>query len=157
MTTSLHERSDACIRNHVIAAMAAAVIPVPVADMGAITMVELDMLRALTAIFGRKWSDNLGKQAVGLAGAAVTGHLVWSGLASGLKFLPGIGSAVGGALQMTVAGAVCFALGKAYQKHLESGGETIDEEAFRKSVNENYKEGKHAAEAARKAGAGSAP
>ena len=46
--SEIHDRANACIRNHTGIAMAAAVIPIPVADVGAITAVEIDMLRGLT-------------------------------------------------------------------------------------------------------------
>ena len=94
------DRANATIRNHTAFAMAAAIIPVPIADIGAITAVEIDMLRALTKIYGLKWSDNIGKQAVCIAAAATTGTLVW---ASVVKFLPGLGTVVGGAIQMIIA------------------------------------------------------
>lgn len=140
--SEIHDRANACIRNHTGIAMAAAVIPIPVADVGAITAVEIDMLRGLTKIYGLKWSENLGKQAVGIGAAIAIGTGVW---ASVVKIVPGVGSLIGGAIQMTIAGSVCFALGKAYQTHLESGGEVIDEESFKKAIKDHLAEGKRIA------------
>ncbi|MBP7562293.1 MAG: DUF697 domain-containing protein [Candidatus Cloacimonetes bacterium] len=136
----LHEKSNACIRNHTGFAMAAAVIPVPVADIGAITAVEIDMMRALTKIYGLNWSENIGKQALGIASAAMAGTGIWGSL---IKFMPGVGSIVGGMIQMSVAGTVCYALGKTYQLHLETGGEVFNPEVFATKMKEYIKEGKN--------------
>lgn len=139
----LTQRADSCIRNHTGFAMAAAVVPVPVADIGAITAVEIDMLRALTKIYGLKWTDQLGKQALGIAAAATGGTAIWASIA---KLVPGLGTAVGGAIQMTVAGSVCYALGKAYQTHLETGGEVIDPDTFKQQMKDHMAEGREFAD-----------
>ena len=140
--SAISGRANSTIRNHTGFAMAAAVVPVPVADIGAITAVEIDMLRALTKIYGLNWSDGLGKQAVGIAAAATVGTGIWASIC---KFIPGIGSYVGGAIEMSIAGSVCFALGKTYQKHLESGGEVFDKATFEAEMKEHMKEGKKVA------------
>lgn len=140
--SDITSRADSTIRNHTGFAMAAAVIPVPIADLGAITLVETDMLRALTKIYGLKWSDGFGKQAVGIAAAVTIGTGIW---ASVLKFIPGMGTMFGGTIQMTIAGTVCYALGKAYQKHLETGGEVFDKETFEAEMKGHMKEGKKVA------------
>lgn len=145
--SEITKRGNATIRNHTAFAMAAAIIPVPFADIGAITAVEIDMIRALTKIYGLKWNDNLGKQAVGVAAAVTVGTGAW---AAALKFIPGIGTVVGGSIQMTIAGSVCYALGKTYQKHIESGGEVFDKATFEEELRDHIKEGKNVAESLKK-------
>lgn len=122
--------------------MAAAIIPVPIADLGAIAAVEIDMLRALTKIYGLKWNENFGKKALGIAAATTVGTGLWASLG---KFIPGLGSIVGGAAQMTIAGSVCWALGKVFQKHLESGGEVFDADTFKSELKDHIAEGKRVA------------
>ena len=145
--SEIHDRANAIIRNHTGIAMAAAIIPIPVADIGAITAVEIDMLRALTKIYGLNWSENLGKQAVGIGAACIIGPGLWG---AAVKFIPGLGAIIGGAIQMTIAGSVCFALGKAYQEHLESGGEVIDKTTFTKALKAHLDEGKKVANSMKK-------
>ena len=145
--SELTKRANNSIRNHTGFAMAAAIVPVPVADVGAITLVEIDMLRALTKIYGLKWSENIGKQAIGIAAAVTIGTTIW---ASAAKFIPGLGTVVGGAIQMGIAGSVCWALGKAYQKHLESGGEVFDKKSFEEELRAHVKEGKKVAKELKK-------
>ena len=137
------KKADDCIRTHTGLAMAAAVIPVPVADVGAITLIEMDMLRALTKMYGREWADNIGKQALGLGAAIGAGTAMW---ASAVKLVPGLGTVVGGAIQMGIAGTVCYALGKTYQAFLESGAEEINEEEFRRNFSKFRDEGKRVTE-----------
>ncbi len=137
--SDITERADASIRNHVGFAMTAAIVPVPVADIGAITAVEIDMLRALTKIYGLDWKEGLALKAVGIAAAIAVGTGIW---ASALKILPGIGTVAGGAIQMGIAGTVCYALGKTYQQHLESGGEVFNAETFKAEMKEHMKNGK---------------
>lgn len=141
--SKITKRANAVIRNHTLFAMAAAIVPVPVADIGAITAVEIDMLRALTKVYGLKWSENIGKQAVGIAAAATVGSGIW---ASALKAIPGLGTLLGGAVQMTIAGTVCYALGVTYQTHLETGGELFDKEKFVAEMKKHLEEGKTVAD-----------
>jgi len=145
--SEITQRANSSIRNHTLFAMTAAVVPVPVADIGAITAVEIDMIRALTKIYGLKWNENIGKQAVGIAAAATTGSGIWASL---IKIFPGIGTVVGGAIQMTIAGAVCYAVGKAYQKHLETGGEVFNKDTFEEEMKKHIKEGKKVAKELKK-------
>lgn len=149
MTTlsPITDRANRCIRNHVGFAMTAAVIPVPMADVTAITAVEGDMLRALNKIYGRKWLDGKGKQILGILAAATVGPAAWASFA---KVVPGVGTVVGGGAQMVLAGSLCFALGKAYQGHLESGGEVFDADTFKEEMKRHMKEGKRVARSMKK-------
>lgn len=141
--SEITKRANSTIRNHTAFAMTAAIVPVPVADIGAITAVEIDMLRALTKIYGLKWSDSFGKQAVGIAAAATVGTGIWASVA---KLIPGLGTIVAGVIQMGIAGTVCYALGKTYQMHLETGGEVFDKETFEDEMKKHMKEGKKVAD-----------
>jgi len=121
--------------------MAAAVIPIPVADIGAISAVELDMMRSLGNIYGLAWHEGIGKKALGIGGAAMTGQAIWSAV----KLIPGLGTVVGGIGQMIVAGTVCYALGKAYQAYLESGGGEFDHDSFSADLDSFKDEGRRVA------------
>jgi uncharacterized protein (DUF697 family) len=138
--SKITERANATIRNHTGFAMAAAVVPIPFADVGAITAVEIDMLRSLTKIYGLTWSENLGKQAVGTAAAVMIGTGIWGSV---VKFIPGLGSVVGGLIQMSIAGSVCYALGIAYKTHLDTGGDVFDKTKFEKDIKDHLSEGKN--------------
>ena len=137
----MNEQANAIVRNHTGWAMAAAFIPLPLVDSAALVGVELDMLRALTKCCGLPWREHVGKQAVGVAVATTVGSTVWG---SAAKLIPGAGWAAVGAVQMVIAGTVCYALGKAYHLSLEKGGE-FDVEEFRRTFKEYKKEGRKVA------------
>jgi len=134
----LSSKVEKTIRNHTGLAMGAAIVPVPVADVVAISAIELDMLRAISKIYGKDLRDDLGKQIIGIAVAATVGGGIWGAI---LKLIPGIGSAAGGAIQMTVAGTICYALGYAYKSYVESDG-VFDPEKFKAEMIYNMKSAK---------------
>ena len=64
-------RAEAIIADHVIYSMLAAAIPVPVADIAAVTAVQLDMVRGLAEHYSIKYEVERGKAIVlSLAGAS---------------------------------------------------------------------------------------
>lgn len=73
------------------------------------------MMLAINGVFGidieRDALTSLATAAIGVGGATVVGKTVVSNL---LKFIPGIGSAAGGAISASTAGVITLALGKAY-------------------------------------------
>lgn len=149
MTTQspITDRADRCIRKHVGYAMAAAVIPVPVADATAIGLVENSMLKSINKIYGRKWREGKLRQIMGIVGAKMVGPTAWASFA---KAVPGIGTWVGGSAQMVLAGSICFALGKAYQGHIENGNEDVDADTFKEEMKRHMKEGKGVARSMKK-------
>jgi uncharacterized protein (DUF697 family)/GTP-binding protein EngB required for normal cell division len=107
------------------AAAAAAAIPIPFVDVATLAPIQTGMLVGVSAAFGleldkgqvaRLVATTLGCLAVSLAGR-------WA-IGSALKFIPGAGSVIGGALNAVVAGAVTRAIGKAYSKFLYTFIET---------------------------------
>jgi uncharacterized protein (DUF697 family) len=109
---------------------AAGLIPIPLVDIAAVGGVQLQMLRRLSDIYGVPFTDNRGKSIIAsLAGSLIPASAATTtamGVASTLKFIPGIGSAVA-ALSMPVfsAGAT-YAIGKAFIQHFASGGTLLD-------------------------------
>jgi hypothetical protein len=65
-----------------------------------------------------------------------------------IKFIPGIGSVIGGLTMAILAGASSFALGEVFKKHFETGGTFLDFDAKRlkKMYNEKFEKGKKVAE-----------
>ena len=68
---SLAIEAENIITNHVGYAMAAAAIPVPLADIAAVTLVQLDMVKALSAEFDVDYDQSSGNALLAaLAGAS---------------------------------------------------------------------------------------
>jgi uncharacterized protein (DUF697 family) len=123
---------DPLIARHVGLAMGAAALPVPIADVAAVTAVQVAMAERLARYYG-VGAERARLRAVALALAGATMARVG---ASALKGLPGIGSWLGAAAQVGLAGTATWALGQALREHFEERGGLA--EADRASLEERY-------------------
>jgi len=127
--------ADTIIRNHVVWSMGAGMIPVLIADIFAVSAIQLDMIRQMSKIYDLEFNE--------LQGKAIVTSLTSSALArlaagSVVKLIPGLGSLIGGATVSAFAGASTYALGEVFKKHFESGGTILDFDPDR--VRQLYKE-----------------
>jgi uncharacterized protein (DUF697 family)/predicted GTPase len=108
-------------RAHLIVAGAAAsaatvgAAPIPFSDAALIVPIQVGMIAGITATFGLTFNEGflgslIGSMVTG-TGATLVGRSIVSGL---LKFIPGVGSAVGGAIAASTAAAITSAFGEAY-------------------------------------------
>ncbi len=137
------ETADRIVQNHVIYAMTAGAIPVPIADFVAVTAIQNDMLKQLAKASGAAWDDNQGKA---LASAIIGTSLAKLG-ASAVKAFPGTGTLAGVAAQVILSGASTWALGAAFQNHFTSGGSftDINLESLKKQYRSLFQKGKEVA------------
>jgi uncharacterized protein (DUF697 family) len=110
------DRLARTVRRYTVAALGAAVVPLPVADILAISGVQILMLRALNGAYARRtvYFDEM----IGTAVAALAGFALWGSLA---KLVPGLGTLAGGAIQAGIAGTATYALGMTWIEFLERG------------------------------------
>ena len=113
----LDRRADAVIATGTTSAMAAAVIPLPVADVVAITGAQVTMLGALSLNYGK----TIDKSTLAGLTSIYMGGVVGQGLASLVKLFPGIGTFVGGSIQMAIAGAITASMGLGMKALLRAG------------------------------------
>lgn len=96
-------------------ATAAGATPIPFSDSFVLVPIQVGMLAKIGITFGMEVSTSalttLVTSALGSSAASLIGRAVVTGL---LKMIPGAGSAVGGAIAATTAGALTKALGTAY-------------------------------------------
>lgn len=121
--------TDRLIAEHVGLAMGAAALPIPLADLAAVTLVQIDLVQKLAQRYGVQADRSRAREAVvALAGAS----LARLG-ASAVKAVPGAGWWLGGATHAALAGATTFALGQVYREQFEARGsiEGADVEALR--------------------------
>jgi len=153
------ENANSVIKNHMIWSMGAGLIPVPVADFFAVSAIQLDMVRQLCALYDIDYKETEGKAMI----TSMTGSLMARLGARAIKFIPGIGSVIGGVTLAVLSGASTYALGEVFKKHFETGGTFLDfdparikklyDEMFEKGkeyARDIRKEHKHKAEAAEK-------
>ncbi len=130
----MHEQTHALatIGDHVIYAMGAAAVPVPLVDLAGVTAVQLHLVHDLADIYGTDF-EVLSARAIisALAGAS----LPRAG-ASAVKAIPGAGWLVGALTQVALSGATTYALGNVFRRHFEENGELHELEVER--VREDY-------------------
>jgi len=127
--------ADTIIRNHVVWSMGAGMIPVLIADIFAVSAIQLDMIRQMSKIYDLEFNELQGKAIVTSLTSTALARLA---AGSVVKLIPGLGSLIGGATVSAFAGASTYALGEVFKKHFESGGTILDFDPDR--VRQLYKE-----------------
>lgn len=101
-------------------------IPVPVVDLAVITGTQIKMVRALSGVYGREFSEDVVRASIGaLVGAAVP-VAVGAGTVSALKSVPVIGQIAGTLALPVLAMASTVAVGRVFLQHFEAGGTLLD-------------------------------
>jgi uncharacterized protein (DUF697 family) len=137
------KNADRIIRNHMAWSMGAGLIPVPIVDFFAVSAIQLDMIRQLCKVYEIDFKETDGK--------AIISSLTGSGLArlgaQAVKFIPGVGSVVGGITMSVLSGASTYAVGGVFKKHFETGGTILDfdVERLKKIYNDLFEKGKEVA------------
>ena len=133
--------ADTIVRNHVIWSMGAGMIPILVADIFAVSALQLDMIRQLCRVYDVPFEETQGKA---LVTSLTSSALARIGAGSIIKLIPGIGSFIGGATVSLFAGASTYALGEVFKKHFSSGGTILDfdPDRLRKMYKEKFEKGK---------------
>jgi uncharacterized protein (DUF697 family) len=142
--TEKQQKAVEIIRNHVGFSLGAALVPVPGADLLAVTAVQLNMLRQLAKLFQVGFMDTLGKNIIS---AVVGGSAARLG-ASLIKAIPGVGTVIGELSMPALAGASTYALGKVVANHFQNGGtlESLDLKNARNVYETEVKNGKKVAD-----------
>ena len=127
------------------AAAAAAAVPIPFADAAILVPIQISMLAGISVVFGLDTSKAflraLVATAAGTAGTTVAGRAI---VASLLKFIPGPGTIVGGAVSAATAAALTTGLGEVYIASLVSafrkaGGEAPEIDAVKQEFTRQVK------------------
>ena len=144
-----NNHAESIVKNHVIFSLGAGVIPIPIADIFAVTAIQLDMIRQLCKVYDIDFAETKGKAIVS---ALATSSLARLGAGSLAKMIPVIGSYLGGVTNAAMAGASTYALGQVFKIHFETGGTILDfdTERLKKMYNEQFEKGKKVAEELRK-------
>ncbi len=137
------DRADRIIKEHVIWAIGAGLVPLPILDIVAVTAVQLDMLKQLAALHDVRFSESEGKAWV----SALAGNVVARVGANAIKLIPGIGTILGGVSMSILSGASTYAIGQVAARHFEGGGTfgDLDFHAARRIYDEELAKGKEVA------------
>lgn len=121
MSDKLNEARE-IIQHHVIWSMGAGAVPLPVLDIAAVTMVQLDMLKQLSRLYDIDYNESSGKSLI----TALAGSTLARIGSSFVKSIPGIGSILGGVSMVILSGASTYAIGQVFSQHFERGGTFFD-------------------------------
>jgi len=112
---NLKAKTDKLIQHHILGVMSAGIIPIFGIDLIAVSAIQFNMLRKLSELYEQPF-DKVGAEAllcsVGSTATARVG-------ASTLKFIPIVGSAIGGISMSMMSGASTYALARMYVNYLE--------------------------------------
>ncbi len=135
--------ANTIVKNHIIWSMGAGFIPVPIADLFAVTAIQLDMIRQLSNLYDVDFKETSGKAIItSLSGASVARMG-----ARAIKFIPGVGSVLGGVTLAILSGASTYALGEVFKAHFDNGGTFLDFDISRikRMYDESFEKGKEVA------------
>jgi uncharacterized protein (DUF697 family) len=138
------QSANMVIRNHIMWSMGAGFIPIPIADLFAVTAVQLDMVRQMCKLYDIDFKETEGKAVI----TTLTGSsLARLGSRALVKLIPGLGSYIGGVSLAILSGASTYALGEVFKKHFETGGTFLDFDPARltKYYQEKFEKGKSVA------------
>ena len=140
-----NRHAETVIRNHVLWSMGASyIIPLPIADVFAVSALQLDMIRQMCRVYDIDFAETQGKAIVS---ALTTSTMARAGARSLIKLVPGIGTIVGGITTAVVNGASTYALGEVFKTHFATGGTFLDfdTERLKKLYRESFEKGKKVA------------
>lgn len=112
-------RADKIIKTHVLWSSGAGLIPIPLADLAAVTAVQVKMLDDLSRLYDAEFSEPVIRNFI----TALTGGMIARLGASAIKAIPGIGTFLGGASMSIMSGASTYAVGQVAKKQLETNGQ----------------------------------
>lgn len=108
-------RAQAAVATATVAAAGEGAAPIPFSDCALLIPTQVSMIASITVIFGFDVNKSvitaLLSSSIGAGGATVLGKTVVTNI---LKFIPGAGTIVGGAISASTAGVITAALGEAY-------------------------------------------
>ncbi|WP_367390075.1 DUF697 domain-containing protein [Lewinella sp. LCG006] len=139
------KHADTVVRNHVIWSMGASfLIPIPIADVFAVSALQLDMIRQLSRVYDVDFAETQGKAIIT---SLTSSTLARAGARSLIKLVPGIGTLIGGVTVSVFNGASTYALGEVFKRHFDSGGTILDfdTERLKKVYKEKFEKGKKVA------------
>jgi len=140
--------ADRIIHSHVLYAMTGGAIPIPLADMAAVTAVQLDMLRRLAELYEIDFDKEAARSLI----SAIVGATASKIGASMIKAIPGVGLIAGTGAQIILSGASTYALGHLFEVHFANQGDflDVDMEGMKKSYRELMKKGQEYARSVKK-------
>lgn len=121
------EQANLIVKKYMNWSFVGGLIPVPMADVAAVSAVQMKMLSDLATLYDVPFKTHAAKSIIGSLLGAVVPSIAASGvLATGVKFLPVVGTTVGLLTMPALSVAATYAVGKVFVTHFEAGGTFLD-------------------------------
>lgn len=117
-----HQQALKIVRQHLVAGATLSAIPIPLVDVAALTATQLHLLDKLSQHYGADFDKKLAKTKLLTLLSSTLPTTTIMGLSSVSKLIPGIGTLGGGASLSALSGAIIYATGHVFIRHLEAGG-----------------------------------
>ncbi len=126
-TSTKEDEADQIIRQNVLWAAGGGVIPIPIVDMIAITVVDVKMLKELSVLYGVPFKEDQVKNIVAALLAGMGAPTLGMALTVSLvKTIPVVGVLSAIVAVPGLAAAFTYAVGKVFVQHFASGGTFLD-------------------------------
>lgn len=119
-------KADGLIKNHVILAAGAGMIPFPLIDLLTTSTIQLRLLAKISALYGVSFRKKLGKSIIGALVGGTSSSVMAVGTSSLLKSIPIVGHAAGICAVSIYAAASTYAVGHVFASHFRTGGTLAD-------------------------------
>lgn len=121
------KRAHDLIKYHSYASGAFGLIPLPGADVVAVSAAQLNMINKLAKLYGVEFAQERTRAiVVALMGGVMPGALSSSVLGSAAKAVPFVGTVLGMAVMPALSLAATQALGRVFVQHFEMGGTLLN-------------------------------
>ena len=142
--TEATAKAEQLVKKYMLGSLPVGLVPIPVLDVAALTVIQLRMLSRLASLFEVDFSDQLASSLIGsLLGSGGSVLASTAGSRALLHLIPGAGWVVSIASTSVLAGAATFAVGRVFIQHFESGGTflTFDPEKVRQYYAQQFAQG----------------
>lgn len=131
------------VKKYMLGAAGAGLIPVPMADLAALTALQLKLLHSLAGLYGVEFSKEAGKAALASLLGGGTPVALTARLGSLAKGVPVLGWSLGAFGTAVFGGASTYAVGKVFIQHFESGNTflTFDPQRVRDYYRQQFEAG----------------
>jgi uncharacterized protein (DUF697 family) len=146
-STSHYDKAQIIVKNYTLSSLTAAVVPIPLVDLGILTSMQLKMLYDLSCLYEVEFSPKIANAAIAPLITSVLPIVTTPLLASIVKFIPGVGQISGVATMLVLSGAATHALGMVFIRHFEQGGDftNFDAQIVKQYFSEEFEKGKQVA------------
>ena len=125
-TSDREEAASAIVRSYMGWSTGAGLLPIPLLDLALIVGVQVKMLHDMAKLYGVPFRTNMVRPLVVALVSGGGSVALAPPVASLVKAIPGVGMIAGALTLPALAAASCYATGRVFVQHFESGGTFLD-------------------------------